>query len=1139
VAAEAGTLELVGREVALALRPIEQRLAAANAELFLSELGLRLPPEIASQQQLTNALATTAAKAAALAPLITQLTTAIQVDDAAQIASAGEALVGKIRELVTAIRAIEPALKAAAGGLTPAQQAEIASFAKELASRLFDFLLVEYLQTKGAGIVPTLTLLGIVDVEVGGILGNPLTPPVQKRTLHLERLRDLFLRPEEHLKAAYGWGQITFDGSKLFPRVVAFLEDRDFPATIITAPGERPILEAYLFRLTSTASSPPGLSARLRIPATQDFARTFSLRQPWTLVLGVQARFTAGLEATIDPPLQVALQPPAGTVNITATAGLVAQGAGGPVKLLGQTGGTRLEANRLSATFGFRATWDSASGQARGEPSAEVELRGGRALVVLSDADSFISQVLPADRFEVDLDAGAKWSPSVGLTFRGSAGLETVRPLHTTVGPATIEALYLAIRLTGSDLELESSVAGDVALGPLVASIERIGLRGRLKFEAGNLGPIDLELAFKAPKGVGITIDAGAVVGGGFIAFDETKGRYSGVLQLSLAGISIKAIGILDTKLPGGVPGYSFLIVVFGEFQPIQLGFGFTLNGVGGLAGIHRSMVTAALQSGIRSHSVDHVLFPEDPIRDAPQIVSDLGTIFPPTEGRYVFGPMALIGFGTPTFIEVELGILLEVPEPIRLVLLGQINATLPAKEAAIVELHLDVLGVLDFGKKTLAIDAVLHDSRLVAFDLCGDMALRLSWGDQPAFALSIGGFNPRFQPPPGFPALRRLTLALSTGDNPRFTLQTYLALTSNSLQFGARADLYAEALGFSLSGWLGFDVLVIFSPFSFIADLTAGFAIKRDTWVIASVTLEATFSGPTPWHLWGEASFYFIFRITVGVDITIGEERKEELLPADPGPALQAALSDARNWSAALPPTAFRVVSLSQRNGAGTGPLVDPVGSATVRQRVVPLNRTVTKFGEAKPLGPGRYSLSSVTVGSAPAGALETVQEFFAPAQFEQLSDAERLSRPDFEKMDAGFTVASEAVTVGAAVGNTVVFNTIIVDAPDPPNVKREYTVSAALQSAALGTSASALAPLTSTGEEKYAPSPDAEPLVALADEGYVVVRTDSLQEEPGVLDAPTTKGAALEALAARLDEQPRKKGRLQVVPVHELANV
>ena len=33
-----------------------------------------------------------------------------------------------------------------------------------------------------------------------------------------------------------------------------------------------------------------------------------------------------------------------------------------------------------------------------------------------------------------------------------------------------------------------------------------------------------------------------------------------------------------------------------------------------------------------------------------------------------------------------------------------------------------------------------------------GDMALRANWGGKPNFVLAIGGFNPRFPAPAGFP---------------------------------------------------------------------------------------------------------------------------------------------------------------------------------------------------------------------------------------------------------------------------------------------------------------------------------------------------------------------------------------------------
>ena len=59
--------------------------------------------------------------------------------------------------------------------------------------------------------------------------------------------------------------------------------------------------------------------------------------------------------------------------------------------------------------------------------------------------------------------------------------------------------------------------------------------------------------------------------------------------------------------------------------------------------------------------------------------------------------------------------------------------------------------------------------------------------------------------------------MALGLEDNPRISLQGYMAITSNSLQFGAEASLYAEAAGFNVSGQVGFDALIVFQPFYFI----------------------------------------------------------------------------------------------------------------------------------------------------------------------------------------------------------------------------------------------------------------------------------------------------------------------------------
>ena len=136
---------------------------------------------------------------------------------------------------------------------------------------------------------------------------------------------------------------------------------------------------------------------------------------------------------------------------------------------------------------------------------------------------------------------------------------------------------------------------------------------------------------------------------------------------------------------------------LFVDLPSIQLGFGFTLEGVGGVAGINRAIDVDALGSAVRSGSLDTILFPPDPIADAPIIIEEFRSIFPPADGSYVFGPIVKIGWGTPALIEAELGIVIQLPDPLVIVVLGSVSAVLPSKDLELVALHLDVAGVIDF----------------------------------------------------------------------------------------------------------------------------------------------------------------------------------------------------------------------------------------------------------------------------------------------------------------------------------------------------------------------------------------------------------------------------------------------------------
>jgi hypothetical protein len=158
------------------------------------------------------------------------------------------------------------------------------------------------------------------------------------------------------------------------------------------------------------------------------------------------------------------------------------------------------------------------------------------------------------------------------------------------------------------------------------------------------------------------------------------------------------------------------------------------------------------------------------------------------------------------------------------------VSALLPSLDNDLVRINLDSIGVLDFDQNTASIDAMLVDSRLAKkFVLTGAAALRAGWGSGPhqGFVLAVGGFNPHFAPPAGVPPLARVAIALCSGNNPRLTCEAYFAITANTIQFGANASLYAEAYSFSISGDIGYDVLITRAPLHFIADYHASVQLK------------------------------------------------------------------------------------------------------------------------------------------------------------------------------------------------------------------------------------------------------------------------------------------------------------------------
>jgi hypothetical protein len=685
---------------------------------------------------------------------------------------------------------------------------------------------------------------------------------------------------------------------------------------------------------------------------------------------------------------------------------------GTAILMLGSSTGTHFQLAGIEASATLDATPEGVS------LGASVTLDGASLTIAAGDGDGFLRSVLPSKPIVVDLPLAFDWSPKNGLRVRGAPALEITLPVHLSAGPLTLYAITLALRARET-VEFELSAAMSFRLGPCTASADRLGIGIELEQRSGSIGPADLSIGFKPPDGIGLSIDAGPVSGGGLLVHRD--GVYAGVASLAFADFGVDAVGLLATKMPDGsalpAPGWSLLLVVTGELR-VQLGFGFTLNRVGGLLGIHRSAAVDALRAGARTGSLGEVMFPAAPETSGLQLFSALEEFFPVTPERHIFGPMVQIGWGpgTASFVTLDVALLFELPAPLRLIIVGLLRVVLPDEDKAIVKLKMDALGVIDFEREEVSIDASLYESSIAGFPLTGDMAMRMCWGAHASFALSVGGFHPRFTPPAGFPALRRVAISLAEGSNLRIRLEGYLALTAATVQFGARLELYAGLGEFSVNGLFYFDALFQFAPrFGFMVDLGAGVTVRYGSTELVSIRLDLSLSGTSPWDARGTARIKILFiSISGHFHETWGDDPGLQAPQTiDVGKLLRDELSDPRAWSAQLPAGGASLVSLRRIEPKAGELLAHPLGTIGFTQRVVPLNMTITRYGNAL-LTPGtgsRFTLAKAWYVSSGSGArIELddatrvpIWEQFALTDFLELTEDEKLSGSAFEPKEAG----------------------------------------------------------------------------------------------------------------------------------------
>ena len=555
-------------------------------------------------------------------------------------------------------------------------------------------------------------------------------------------------------------------------------------------------------------------------------------------------------------------------------------------------------------------------------------------------------------------------------------------------------------------------------LGPLKATVSGAGVWvGR--WMSGNAGVIE-------PTGIGLSLAAGPISGGGYLA-RLGPGEYGGALSLKILGIGAFAYGIYK-ELPGG--DISFVAVIGLRLPPpgIQVGFGFAISGFGGLVGINRRADLDRLRERLVSGTAGDVLFTDDPTRNAPRLLGEMRQLFPDERGVHVFGPTFQMNWLY--IISLDLGLFIELPGPRKIFVAGSGRLVIGSEDFALVYLRLDFVGGIDLTASLIFFDGALVNSHILGImQITGGIALRLAYGANGYFLFSVGGFHPAFTPDGlAIPQIARAGASVDIGIV-WFRQQMYFAVTSNTVQFGSRTEAGVRLGPIKVHGWFGFDALVQFKPFRFVATVDAGMAAEFEGIEFASIRVRGELSGPGPLTLRATASVKVLIRISKSVTVTI-DDSPPESIPGIGNLAIhlrgEIAKPENLRGEGEDRDVVFRLAPGGER-------ALIPVGAVVWEQKRVPLDRLLQK-AEGTRLEPARSVAVAVT-----GAAVTAEDDLFSVGTYADLSDAEALSGPTFSTGRSGFRLE---LAQRIAAAPTVVPHTEEIDLIIVPR-RRRHTLS------------------------------------------------------------------------------------------------
>ncbi|WP_376964052.1 DUF6603 domain-containing protein [Azospirillum sp. A26] len=368
--------------------------------------------------------------------------------------------------------------------------------------------------------------------------------------------------------------------------------------------------------------------------------------------------------------------------------------------------------------------------------------------------------------------------------------------------------------------------------------------------------------------GLSVSFSGGSVSVSGGLLKQNNPLRYDGQLLVKAGSFSLYAVGSfalipVDPDRPDGDKAVSFFVFL-NLNAPLGGVPAFFVNGVAGGFSVNRNIIVPdagnIMSFPLIQGAISQATFGSDPTpASALAVLSQ--DVYPQIGSYWVAAGLKFSSF---QILDVFAMLLVKFGREFEIDVIGVATATLPPQvspSAALAYIELALVASFKPDEGEISVTAQLTPSSfLLAKDckLTGGFAAKFWFGSNPYagdFVITLGGYNPSFQPPDHYPNVPRLGFDWPVLSSSAMTVGvsggTYFALTPSMIMAGG----YLKALfkAGPLKAWFnaGADFLIAWQPFYYYAGVQVSVGVSFG-FEVAGVKVTLTAELGAGLELWG-----------------------------------------------------------------------------------------------------------------------------------------------------------------------------------------------------------------------------------------------------------------------------------------------